>query len=51
MPVMNFVFTDDESVPSLYAVGTSAGEITFHLPDVIASGLIVGRSIVKTLKD
>lgn len=45
-----FRLTNDKSVPVLYAVGTNAGEITLHLPGVIASGLIPGRSIAKTLK-
>ena len=39
--------TDDKPVPGLYVIGVSAGEITLHLSDVIASGLIAGECLAK----
>lgn len=40
---------DDKPIPGLYAVGTTSGSITLHLNDVIASGLIAGRSVGMSL--
>ena len=41
---------DDKPVPGLYAIGTCAGEITLHLSDVLASGLIAGKSAASEVK-